>query len=131
MSSTQEISRKLSILIRLATADKHFADQEKAMIIRAGLRNGLSEESINRLMRYPISIEKPEMLSLEKKSDYLLDCMDLMFADDKVMESELIFIRGIALKLGFSKGIVDLLAAKHKITGDRKTNNPLFGQNLA
>lgn len=131
MSSTQEISRKLSILIRLATADKHFADQEKAMIIRAGLRNGLSEESINRLMRYPISIEKPEMLSLEKKSDYLLDCMDLMLADDKVMESELIFIRGIALKLGFSKGIVDLLAAKHKITGDRKTNNPLFGQNLA
>jgi hypothetical protein len=131
MSSNQEISRKLSILIRLATADKHFADQEKAMIIRAGLRNGLSEESINRLLRYPISIEKPEMLSLEKKSDYLLDCMDLMFADDKVMESELIFIRGIALKLGFSKGIVDLLATKHKITGDRKTNNPLFGQNLA
>jgi uncharacterized tellurite resistance protein B-like protein len=131
MSSNQEISRKLSILIRLATADKHFADQEKAMIIRVGLRNGLSEESISRLIRYPISIEKPEMLSLEKKSDYLLDCMDLMYADDKIMESELIFVRGIALKLGFSKGIVDLLAANHKITGDRRTNNPLFGQNLA
>ena len=101
------------------------------MIIRVGLRNGLSEESISRLIRYPISIEKPEMLSLEKKSDYLLDCMDLMYADDKIMESELIFVRGIALKLGFSKGIVDLLAANHKITGDRRTNNPLFGQNLA
>jgi len=131
MPSNQDINRKLSVLIRLATADKHFAEQEKAMIIRLGIRNGLTSENIDRLIRFPISIEKPELLSLEQKSDYLLDCLDLMYSDGKIMESELIFIRGIAMKLGFSKGIVDLLAANHKITGDRKSNNPLFRQNLA
>ena len=95
MSSNPDINRKLSVLIRLATADKHFAEQEKAMIIRLGIRNVLTSENIDRLIRFPISIEKPELLSLEQKSDYLLDCLDLMYSDGKIMESELIFISSL------------------------------------
>jgi uncharacterized tellurite resistance protein B-like protein len=130
MLTSSEISRKLSVLIRLAMADKHFADQEKAMILRVGIKNGVKIDEIEQLLRFPVNIPKPDFLTLEQKSDYLLDCMDLLYADGKVMESEVIFIKGISMKLGFSKGIVDILAANHKLTGERKINNLVFRQNL-
>jgi hypothetical protein len=39
----------------------------------------------------------------------LIDCIDLIFADQKVFESEIIFTKSIAIKLGFKKNVVDYL----------------------
>ena len=39
-----------------------------------------------------------------------LSCIDLMIADHKVFESELIFCKSIAIKLGFKKNVVDYLS---------------------
>jgi hypothetical protein len=38
-----------------------------------------------------------------------MDCIELVLVDNKIMESELIFCRSIAIKLGFKKSLIDFL----------------------
>ena len=47
-------------------------------------------------------------LSMDQKFDYLMSSIELVFADHNVFESEIIFCKNIAIKLGFKKGIIDL-----------------------
>ena len=104
-----ELTRKLSVLIRLSVADKQFAWLEKAMVYRIGRENSLTEEEISALIRLPMPIRTPETADVQQKLSYLSDCIELMKADHKIRESEVIFIRSIAMRLGFRKGIVDFL----------------------
>ena len=46
-------------------------------------------------------------LSLDQKFEYLMSSIELVFADQNVFESEIIFCKNIAIKLGFKKGIID------------------------
>lgn len=104
-----ELTRKLSVLIRLSVADKQFAWLEKAMVYRIGRENNLTEEEISALIRLPMPIRTPETADVQQKLSYLNDCIELMKVDHKIRESEVIFIRSIAMRLGFKKGIVDYL----------------------
>jgi hypothetical protein len=107
--SIQELTRKLSVLVRLSVADKQFAWLEKAMVYRIGRQNNLSEEETSALIRLPMPIRTPETADIDQKLAYLIDCIELMKVDLKIRESEVIFIRSIAISLGFKKGIVDFL----------------------
>jgi hypothetical protein len=61
------------------------------------------------LIRNPEPIDSLGALSNDQKFDYLMDCIELIFADQKVFESEVIFTKSIAIKLGFKKNVVDFL----------------------
>ncbi|MBL7871618.1 MAG: TerB family tellurite resistance protein [Cyclobacteriaceae bacterium] len=101
--------KKLNILIQLAEADKHFAKAEREMILKIAQDRKFPEEDVNQLIRNPEPIDTLGALSNDQKFDYLMDCIDLIFADQKVFESELIFTKSIAIKLGFKKNVVDFL----------------------
>jgi hypothetical protein len=101
--------KQLNILIQLAEADKHFAKAERDMIFRIAKERNFPEEEVNQLIRNPESIETLGALSSDQKFNYLLACIQLIFIDHKVFESELIFCKGIAIKLGFKKGVVEYL----------------------
>jgi uncharacterized tellurite resistance protein B-like protein len=101
--------KKLNILIQLAEADKHFAKSEREMILKIALDRKFPEDEVNQLIRNPEPIDTLGALSNDQKFDYLLDCIDLIFADQKVFESEVIFTKSIAIKLGFKKNVVDYL----------------------
>jgi hypothetical protein len=101
--------KQLNILIQLAEADKHFAKVERDLIFRIARERNFPEESVNNLIRNPEPIDTLGALSPEKKLEYLLTCIELMFADQRVFESELIFCKSIAIKLGFKKNVVDYL----------------------
>lgn len=101
--------KQLNILIQLAEADKHFAKAEREMIFRIAKERNFSNEEVNQLIRNPESIETLGALSYDQKFTYLLACIQLIFVDHKVFESELIFCKGIAIKLGFKKGVVEYL----------------------
>ena len=45
--------------------------------------------------------------SLDQKFDYLMSSIELVFVDQNVFESEIIFSKNIAIKLGFKKGVID------------------------
>lgn len=101
--------KKLNILIQLAEADKHFAKVERDMILRIAQERNFSEEDVLNLIRNPEPIGTLGALSPDQKFEYLVECIDLIFADQRVFESELIFSRGIAIKLGFKKNVIDYL----------------------
>ncbi len=101
--------KKLNILIQLAEADKHFAKSEREMIFKIAKDRQFPEDVVNALIRNPEPIDTLGALSIDQKFDYLVYCIDLIFVDQKIFESELIFSRGIAIKLGFKKNVVDYL----------------------
>ena len=101
--------KQINILIQLAEADKHFAKVEREMIYRIAKERNFPEESVNYLIRNPEPIDTLGALSFDQKMEYLISCINLMFVDQRVFESELIFCKGIAIKLGFKKNVVDYL----------------------
>jgi uncharacterized tellurite resistance protein B-like protein len=112
--------KQLNILIQLAEADKHFAKTEREMIFKIAKERNFSEELVNSLIRNPEPIDTLGALSSEQKFEYLMSCIDLVFADHNVFESEIIFCKNIAIKLGFKKGIIDYFVDNYaKISKDQ------------
>jgi uncharacterized tellurite resistance protein B-like protein len=99
--------KQLNILIQLAEADKHFAKAEREMIFRIANERNFSEDDVNNLIRNPEPIDTLGALSNDQKFEYLVACMNLIHADHKLFESELIFCKSIAIKLGFKKNVID------------------------
>jgi uncharacterized tellurite resistance protein B-like protein len=99
--------KQLNILIQLAEADKHFAKAEREMIFRIASERKFPEEEVMDLIRNPEPIDTLGALSLDQKFDYLMSSVEMVFADHNVFESEIIFCRNIAIKLGFKKSIID------------------------
>jgi uncharacterized tellurite resistance protein B-like protein len=99
--------KQLNILIQLAEADKHFAKVEREMIFRIAKDRKYPEQEVMELIKNPEPIDSLGALSQEQKFEYLNSCMELVFVDQNVFESEIIFCKNIAIKLGFKKGIID------------------------
>lgn len=101
--------KQLNILIQLAEADKHFAKAEREMIFKIAADRNFPEESVHNLIRNPEPIDTLGALSNDQKFDYLFTTIELVFADHNVFESEIIFSKNIAIKLGFKKGVIDFV----------------------
>lgn len=102
------------MLIQLAHADKHFAVEERDMIYRISRERSFPEEIVTALIRQPEPIGSLAIMNDTQKIHHLLDCVELIFIDQRVLESEVIFARGIAMRLGFKKESVDFLIQNHK-----------------
>lgn len=111
--------KQINILIQLAEADKHFAKIEREMIFRIAKDRNFPESTVHDLIRNPEPIETLGALSSDQKFDYLMSIVDLVFADQNVFESEIIFCKNIAIKLGFRKNVVDFVVENYgKLTRD-------------
>ena len=77
------------------------------MIFKIARERHFPEETVNELIRNPEPIETLGALSIEQKFEYLMSTIDLIFADQNIFESEIIFCKNIAIKLGFKKNIID------------------------
>lgn len=105
--------KKLNILIQLAEADKHFAKIERELIFKIARERNFPEDSVNALIRNPEPIDSLGALSSEQKFDYLMSSIELIFADQNVFESEIIFCKNIAIKLGFRKNVIDYIVENY------------------
>ncbi len=120
--------KQLNILIQLADADKHFAKVEREMIHKIASERGFPDNIVNDLIKNPEPIGSLGALSESQKFKYLHDCVDLVFADDQVFESELIFCRGIAIKLGFKKDVVDFMVDNRGSMSKEELKKRIFAQ---
>lgn len=111
--------KQLNILIQLAEADKHFAKIEREMIFKIARDRKFPEETVTELIRNPEPIDSLGALSPDQKFDYLMSAIELVFADHNVFESEIIFCKNIAIKLGFKKGVIDFFIENY----GKKTRN--------
>jgi uncharacterized tellurite resistance protein B-like protein len=103
----------LNILIQLAQADKHFAKAEREMIYSLAKENGISEEIVNEIIKNPEPIDPMGTLTQEQKFNYLFSIIDLIFADHNIFESEKVFCKAIAMKLGFRKDVIDFFITQY------------------
>ncbi len=122
--------KKLNILIQLAEADKHFAKSEREMILRIAREHNFDEEEVTNLIRNPEPFEDLGALSQPQKTDYLISSIQLIFADQKVFESEIIFAKNIAIKLGFKKIVVDYLLENFEKTSAEELENKVIADFL-
>ncbi|MCI0750466.1 MAG: TerB family tellurite resistance protein [Flammeovirgaceae bacterium] len=99
--------KQLNILIQLAEADKHFARVERDMIFKIAKERSFPEDQVHQLIRNPEPIESLGALSPDQKFEYLKSIIELVLVDQNVFESEIIFCKNIAIKLGFKKSIID------------------------
>jgi len=99
--------KQLNILIQLAEADKHFAKIEREMIFKIAKDRNFPEQEVNELIKNPEPVDSLGALSPDQKFEYLMSSIELVFADQNVFESEIIFCKNIAIKLGFKKGVID------------------------
>jgi uncharacterized tellurite resistance protein B-like protein len=101
-------TRKLiNMLIQLAEADKHFAKVERELILRISKARQISEETVMSLIRNPEPIDDLQSLMQDQKFEYLYLAIDLIFADHNIFDSEVVFCKNIAVKLGFKKQAID------------------------
>lgn len=101
--------KQLNLLIQLAEADKHFAKIEREMIFKIARDRNFPEESVNALIRNPEPIDSLGALSNDQKFEYLISAIELVHIDQNVFESEVIFCKNIAIKLGFRKNVIDYI----------------------
>jgi len=110
------VTRKhLNILIQLAEADKHFAKAEREMIFKIAKERNFPENEVQELIRKPEPIESLGALTPDRKFEYLFTSIELIQVDQNVFESELIFCKSLAIKLGFKKAIIDFFVANINI----------------
>jgi uncharacterized tellurite resistance protein B-like protein len=107
--------KQLNILIQLAEADKHFAKIERDLIFKIARERNFSDEDVNELIRNPQPIDSLGALSLDQKFEYLMSAIEMVFVDQNVFESEIIFCKNIAIKLGFKKGIIDYFIENYEV----------------
>lgn len=105
--------KQLNILIQLAEADKHFAKSEREMIFKIAADRKFPEKDVLELIKNPEPIDSLGALSPDQKFEYLYSCIELIFIDQNVFESEIIFCKNIAIKLGFKKGVIDVFIENH------------------
>lgn len=101
--------KQLNILIQLAESDKHFSPIEREKIFQLAEKRQFPLDVVRELIRNPEPIGSFGALSDDQKFDYLFNSIDLMLVDKKIFDSEIIFCRDIAIKLGFRKDVVDFL----------------------
>lgn len=120
--------KQLNILIQLAEADKHFAKVEREMIYKIAKDRNFPEDTVNDLIRNPEPIGSLGALSDDQKFLYLHGCIELIFADQKLFESELIFCRGVAIKLGFKKSVVDFMVSERENMTKEQLKKRIFAE---
>ena len=103
--------KKLNILIQLAKADHDFAAVERDLIFQIARENNYPDDQVSLLIDNPEPIGTLGALSDKQKEEYLLSSVELVMADHRVMESEILFTQHIAIKLGYFKNVVDYLLA--------------------
>lgn len=102
------VTRKhINILIQLAEADKHFAKAERDMIFKIAKERNFPEEMVHELIRKPEPIDSLGALPPEQKFEYLFTSIELILVDQNIFESEVIFCKSLAIKLGFKKAIIE------------------------
>ncbi|MEM6359319.1 MAG: TerB family tellurite resistance protein [Bacteroidota bacterium] len=101
--------KQLNILIQLAEVDKHFSPLERQRIFDLAKQRKFPQDEVKELIRNPEPIGTLGALSDDQRFDYLYNLIDLMLADKKIFENELVFCKDIAIKLGFRKDVVEFL----------------------
>ena len=120
--------KQINILIQLASSDKHFSGIEREKILKLASKRNFPESEVKKLIVSPEPIETLGALSMDQRFEYLLSCIDLMLADKKIFDSEILFCRDVAIKLGFKQTVVNFLKDAMAITPNEELKKRVLSE---
>jgi len=97
------------MLVKLAKADNQFAQVEKDLIIDIAESKKFPKHKLQQLMKHSEPLGSLGALSENQKFEYLCSAINLMKADNKIHQSEVLFCQNLAIKMGFNKKVVKML----------------------
>ncbi len=103
------IKQLLNILIQIAESDKHFAKAEYETIHRIARENNINEDDLASIKNNPQPIASLSTLTPDQKFEFLYAAVEIIFADHNILDSEIMYVKNIAIRLGFKKDIVEYL----------------------
>jgi len=122
---------QINVLVQLAQVDKNFAEVERDLIYRVGHHHNLSDDEISNVIENPQPVGTLGALTPAQKLNYLLDCLELIYADDKVYDSELMFCYSLAIKMGLRKSVIDFLIENRAIQSREDLLEKIFAEFIA
>ena len=122
---------QINVLVQLAHIDKHFVAEERDLIFRIGHNHNLTDDEIGNMIQNPEPVGTLGALSPRQKLNYLLDCIELIFVDNKVCESELVFCQSIAIKMGMRKSVIDFLIENRNQLSRAELQEEVFAKFIA
>ena len=112
--------RHVRNLIALAKIDGQFHEDEKELIIKLGVKYGLKERQIEKLLADESAIELYIPESHDQKMDQLYDIMQVVYADGVVDASEVKFCEDIVTRFGYNidmvPWLIELFATEEVVT---------------
>ncbi|MGB5977007.1 MAG: hypothetical protein WBG62_06325, partial [Cyclobacteriaceae bacterium] len=98
-----------SNLIALAKVDGHFHESEEALIYVLGKRYSLRDKQIREIIEESSPAEATIPIDRLDQLDQLRDLVNLMLADGRVDEREMVFCQEIASNYGFKNKVIEEL----------------------
>lgn len=109
---TKGIKSHINNLVYIAKSDGNFSVAEKKLIFEIGLKNGLSNEKLKKIIRSEKPIEFKIPKNDSRRFDQVADLAKMLLADGSYTENEIEACIELAEKLGFKKAIVGILVRK-------------------
>jgi len=100
--------KELIVLIEAAKSDKDFDETERDLIYKIASQKNVSKLEVDDLLTHTEPIGTLGALSSSQKFSYLVNAAQLMKADGKILDSEILFCEGLAIKMGLKKSIIKL-----------------------
>jgi hypothetical protein len=109
---TKQVKNHLRNLVILGASDGHLQQAEKEIIVKIGLRHGLKQPAIEKIIANPGHKHLPLAKTDEDRFQQVYDIVEMTLSDGIADETELHFCVEMAEKLGFRKSAVGLLIRK-------------------
>ena len=103
------MNSQLNILVHLARADGKIDPTEIDLLAEIGKINGLSEDEVKEALEHPVPIEGLSDLTPYQKFECVCHLVQLMKADHKIADPEVIFCRKMAMNLWYDPEVIRAL----------------------
>lgn len=94
-------------LVFLACSDGQLDKDEVDLIVRIGLRAGISHDELSRILKRPDSISFTAPDTFRERVEQLYDMVMVMMIDGELHENEITLCKVTAVRLGFRHEVID------------------------
>lgn len=110
--------RHMMNLIALARTDGNFHDKEMEILFKIGKKYQLKEKHITPLLSTDAVKSDPYNLSHNQSMEQLYDLVEMMLADGKIEETEIIFCKNMVQSMGYDSDLLSKLIEFVKFESD-------------
>ncbi|MEM7550633.1 MAG: hypothetical protein AAF363_13205 [Bacteroidota bacterium] len=109
----------LRSLVALAKSDGHFDDREKEFLEKVGVKYGLKEKQIAKILSENVKVDPLVPETHEQKVGQLYDVIGMVLADEVIEEKEMEFCQDLFSKYGYKEEMIEKMIDMAQTEGIR------------